>query len=270
MKSALATQNMDEAKMAICAPSVSQNDEGEILRLIKRHQDTGCARSLDRLVRMYHAMCLSFGQKYKHRFEIDDTYQDAMESLIHCVRDFDTAAGHRFFSYAYIRVKRELSLKKILQWSDVSVPQTKGYLKAFRHMAAMRDYVEMTASLAESIAAKLDVQVWHVTAAHNIYRMGEVSLDTPTNDNGGTLLDTLAHDLSPEEIVIALDLEQNTQEKAKKALAALTPKEAQVIQLRHLQEAPLTLREAGEQFGVSAERIRQIESAAIKKMKVAA
>lgn len=270
MKSALVTNDMEAALLATGTPTDYPKDEGEILRLVQRHQETGCARSLDRLTRHHHRMCLSIANKYKHRFDVDDSYQDCMESLIHCVKEFDVTSGYRFFSYAYTRIKREVGLKKILQWSTVSVSTSKEFLKAFRYMGTMLDYSEMTQALAKDIAEELNVTVSIVMNAYSIRRQTMLSLDCPTEENGLSLMESLADHLSPEEIVMELEFEREMKSMTKNAFSSLTPKEATVIQMRHLQEAPLTLMEAGAQLGVSGERVRQIESAAIKKMKVAA
>lgn len=270
MKSALATKNTDDTLLATATPTDYPKDEGEIHRLIQRHQETGCARSLDRITRHHHRMCLSFANKYKHRFDIDDTYQDCMESLIHCAREFDVTSGYRFFSYAYARISREVGLKKILQWSTVSVSKSKEFLKAFRYMGTMEDLSDMTQARAQAIAKELNVTVAIVMNAYSIRRQSVLSLDCPTEENGLSLMESLADHLSPEEIVMELEFEQNIDTMTKNAFSSLTPKEATVIQMRHLREAPLTLMEAGAELGVSGERIRQIESAAMKKMKVAA
>lgn len=266
MKSALATKHTDTTIMETGLPKDFLMDEGTVLELIRRYQETGCPRSLDRIVKNHHRMCVSIANNYKRRFDVDDTYQDCMESLIHCIKDFDLTCGFRFFSYAYVRIQRAVSLKKILEWSPVTVSTDKGFLKAFRHLGSRQDICEMTQALASDIAHKLNVTVASVMNAYSIRLKTVLSLDCPTEETGLTFIESLTDHLSPEEIVLALEFEQSVGTMAKKALSSLTPKEATVIQMRHLQETPLTLTEAGAKLGVSAERIRQIQSGAMKKM----
>lgn len=226
MKSALLTKNKEDAMMATHVQMEFQKDEAEILRLVRHHQETGCNRSLDRITRHHHRMCLSIANKYKHRFDVEDTYQDCMESLIHCVREFDVTSAYRFFSYAYARIRREVGLKKILAWSTVSVSKSKEFLKAFRYMGTMEELSEMTYAQAKAIALELDVTVAVVMNAYSIRRQSVLSLDYPTEGNGLTLIESLADHLSPEEIVMELEFEQNIDTMKKTALSHLTPKEA--------------------------------------------
>lgn len=242
-------------------------DQHAVLEMVKKYQQSGSQASLTWLLNEHRDMCYSIAGKYKHRFEVDDTFQDCMESLIHTINDFDVDGGYAFFSHAYIRVSREVARKKIQQWNIVSVPDTKGLMTVFRKIRKMEIPQNPSEAQAKEIAKILDVKVEYVYAASSLFHKDAVSLDSGIFSDG--LRATLLDESSPESIVSEQDFEVKRTELAQRMMGQLNERQALVIQLRHLNEPPLKLREVGEELGISAARVQQIETRAMKVMMAA-
>lgn len=243
-------------------------DRDDVLQMLKSYQQTGCQKTLTWLLNQHREMCYSIANRYEHRFEVDDTFQDCMESLIHAVRDYDLGGEYPFFSYAYTRVSREVARKKIRQWSIVSVPDNRELLKVFRQISRLGIPAYPSDAKAKEVAELLDVKVEYVFAATSLYHRRPMSLDSGTTSD--VVRATLYDDCTPESIVSEEDFEAKRAELAERMMGRLNEKEAMVIRLRHLQDPPLKLREVGEELGITAARAQQIETKAMGKMKHAA
>jgi RNA polymerase sigma-32 factor len=247
-------------------------DHNDVLQMVKKYQQTGCQRTLTWIVRHHQDMCWSIANRYEHRFEVDDTYQDCMESLIHAIKEFDVDCGYAFFSQTYIRVSREIARKKIRQWNIVTLPDNKELLKVFRHIKEMAIPAYPSKALAQEIANTLEVKIEYVHLATVFFHKRALSLDSGVYSDltNEAVRASLVDDCSPESIVTEADFEANCREVTRQKMGLLSEKEALVIRLRHLQEPPLKLREVGDELGITAARVQQIEMKAMGKMKHAA
>lgn len=255
-----------EASTMSTAPYL-RPDRGDVLQKLKSYQQTGCQKTLAWLLNEHREMCYRIANRYDHRFEVDDTFQDCMEILIHAIRDYDLAGEYPFFSYAYTRVSREVARQKIRQWSIVCVPDNRELLKVFRKINRMGIPAYPSEAKAKEVAELLDVKVEYVFAAAALYYKKPMSLDSGTNCE--VVRSTLYDDCSPESIVSEQDFEAKRTELAQRMIGRLNEREALVIQLRHLNEPPLKLREVGEELGITAARVQQIETKAMKMMMAA-
>jgi RNA polymerase sigma-32 factor len=243
-------------------------DRDDVLQKLESYQQTGCQKTLAWLLNEHRDMCYSIAYRYDHRFEVDDTFQDCMEILIHAIRDHDLTGSYPFFSYAYTRVSREVARKKIRQWSIVCVPDNRELLRVFRKVNNMGIPAYPSDAKAKEIAEILDVKVEYVFAAAALYYKKPMSLDSGTHSD--VVRSTLYDDsCSPERIVSEEDFEAKRTELAQRMMGRLNEREALVIQLRHLNEPPLKLREVGEELGITAARVQQIETKAMKMMMAA-
>lgn len=242
-------------------------DRDDVLQKLKSYQQTGCQKTLTWLLSQHREMCYSIANRYELRFEVDDTFQDCMESLIHAIRDFDLAGSYPFFSYAYTRVSREVARKKIRQWTIVSVPDNRELLKVFRQVKRMSLPANPSAAKAKEVAELLDVKIEYVFAATALFHKKTMSLDSGTNSE--VVKATLYDECSPESIVSEHDFEVKRTELARRMMGSLNEREALVIQMRRLNEETMTLHEVAAKIGVSAERVRQIENRAILLMRAA-
>lgn len=239
------------------------------LDLLAKYQETGCAASLNRILLNYSDLCMRFANRYRKKFEIADTYQDAMEFMIQIARQFDPAHGVPFFTYATRYVGHLMSMRAIRQWASVTTPATKAFFKAFRAMPR-NNHGELTYAQALNLADELQVSLDDVYAAQAIYKDSPLSLNSSLFDDGEDLLDTLPDHTDPADIVINADFEHKRSLEASRRLERLNPRETRIMAARYLTEVPLKLHDLAAEFGVSAERVRQLEAKAITKLQVAA
>jgi RNA polymerase sigma-32 factor len=237
--------------------------------LIAKYQATGCAASLNKLLLNYSNMCMKIAQGYRHRFDVEDTYQDSMECLILSVRNFKPELGVPFFTYAYLDVKRRVSVRMIKQWSCVTTPVTKRFFKAFRRMPEFLKNTRFCDESATQLAEQIGVKREDVMAAYEIYRNMNYSLES-CMDNGVRVIDAMSTEAGPENLVMEADLAGKRESMARVRMGMLNSKEAMIIKMRRMGEVPQTLHQIGALLGVSAERVRQIESKAMAKLSLAA
>lgn len=237
--------------------------------LIANYQATGCGVALNKILLNYSNMCMKIAYGYRHRFDVDDTYQDAMECLILSVRNYKPELGVSFFSFAYLDVKRVVSMRMIRKWSCVTTPASKRFFKAFRQMPEFLKNSHFSTERATKLAKEIEVRLEDVTSAYEIYRNMNYSLES-FMENGVRVIDSMSTDSGPENLVLEADLAAKRESMGRVRLGMLNPREAMVIKMRRLREEPQTLHELAAVLGVSAERVRQIESKAMIKMSVAA
>lgn len=241
----------------------------ETQTLIAKYQATGCAVSLNKLLLNNSDMCMRIANNYRHRFDMNDTYQESMECLILSAQSYKPELGVPFFTYAYVDVKRQISMRMIKQWSCVTTPNSKRFFKAFRKMPAFLSNSHYSTERATKLATEIDVRLEDVISAYEIYRNMNYSLESFV-ENGVRVIDSMSTESGPENLVMEADLAAKRESMGRVRLGMLNPREAMVIKMRRLREEPQTLHEIAEVLGVSAERVRQIESKAMIKMSVAA
>lgn len=263
---------MNDAPFSHALAKQSQGDylsHEAVLALVAKYQATGCAASLNRILLNFSDMCMQIANRYRVKFEIEDTYQDAMEFLILALRKFNPEFGVPFYAYASPRVKHEVSQRAIRKWASVTTPGSKGFFKAFRAMGRFRDE-RMTHEHANALSAELDVPIDCVYAAHAIYKDSSYSLDSSLIEDGAPMIESLTDNVGPEQIVMESDLHQKQAAIAQRRMESLNPNELRVIQNRRLREEPKKLFELGSELGISGERVRQIEAKAMLKLCAAA
>ncbi|MBI6882431.1 sigma-70 family RNA polymerase sigma factor [Pseudomonas putida] len=251
------------------APKNGQYLENEaVLDLVAKYQATGCRVSLDRLLINFSDLCMAFAHRYRVKFDIEDTYQDAMEFLILAAKKFDPSFGVPFFTFANLEVGRHISMRAIRKWASVTTPGTHGFFKAFRAMGRYK-VDQMTHRTASGMASDLGVGIDDVYAAYAIYRDSSYSLNSSIFEDGEDMIDQLPGVDDPESSVIDRDYLEKQAVEFSRRMEKLNPNENRVIHARFLTEKPQTLSDIAGQIGVSTERVRQIESKAKIKLMAA-
>jgi RNA polymerase primary sigma factor len=185
------------------------------------------------------------------------------------VAKFDYRRGFKFSTYATWWVRQAVSRAIADQGRTIRVPvhmiEAIGKVLGAARYLVQRHGSEPTA---EQLGEHMQIPVDEIRKILKTVRE-PVSLETPANDEGDTSLGDLIEDrhvLSPVDAAMARSLEEQT----RKALATLSPREEQIVRLRFGidQKFDHTLEEVGKRFAVTRERIRQIEAAALRKLRV--
>lgn len=238
----------------------------ERLRDLKRKAD----EAENNLVESNLRLVVSVARKYSSRgMSLLDLIQEGNVGLMRAVRKFDYHRGYKFSTYAIWWIRQAITRALVNQSRTIRLPA---------HMAsAINRYLQTQARLfqeygrevtIEDIAQAMGLPVSKVEEIHHAYSQVPLSLEQPVNDEEANELGDFVPDegaISPEEAV-----SQNLlKERVNDVLTTLTPKERSVLQLRFglIGERPLTLEEVGRYFNLTRERIRQLETNAIRKLR---
>jgi len=255
--------------------SFPQLDEDEERALAKRLVETDDFSAAYTLITSHLRYVVYIARGYKgYGMPQEDLIQEGNIGLMQAVRRFDPSRGSRLAAYAAYWIRAQIHDFIIRNWSQVRVTTTKAKRKLFYKLRGAKQRLEwLNRSDSEQIADTLGVDPDDVTdmEAH-LYRPNP-SLDAPIGQSGdeiATYADLIeATDPTPESWASRRELLESTSNELQVALSGLDERSRDIVASRWLaeDEDKLTLTELGEHYGVSAERIRQLEAAAIKKLR---
>ncbi|MGB2832513.1 MAG: RNA polymerase sigma factor RpoH [Methylotenera sp.] len=202
-----------------------------------------------------------------------DLIQEGNIGLMKAVKRFDPERGVRLVSFAMHWIKAEMHEYIVRNWRLVKIATTKAQRKLFFNLRSMRTGLNslQTAEVAH-IAKTLNVKPEEVLEMEARLNGHEISLEADTDDDGDDHYSPIAYlqdaSLEPLEALQAKQAEMAETTGLANALQSLDERSRRVVEARWLQETGgQTLHELADEFGVSAERIRQIEQKAMQKMK---
>ena len=251
-------------------PLLKQEEEVEFGRRLQRDNDVDAARSL---VLSHLRLVVSLSRNYLgYGLPQADLIQEGNIGLMKAVRRFDPERGVRLVSFAMHWIKAEIHEYILRNWRMVKIATTKAQRKLFFNLRSMKPGTgTLSPSQARGIAEALSVKPEEVREMETRLSGQDVALDPQTGDEGEAmtpiayLTDTEAE---PAQILEREEFARNRSDGLRHALAKLDDRSRGIIEARWLREEDqATLQDLANQYGVSAERIRQIESKALKTMR---
>ena len=201
-----------------------------------------------------------------------DLVQEGNVGLMKAVKRFDPERGVRLASFAIHWIKAEMHEYILRNWRLVKIATTKAQRKLFFNLRSMKtSSATLTPTEVAAVAKTLNVKESDVVEMEQRLQGSDIALD-PSPEDGEESMTPIAY-LADSSEGPAEHLERGQSERLQTeglsaALEGLDPRSRRIIQARWLSESqPKTLHELADEFGVSAERIRQIESKAMQKMK---
>lgn len=260
---------------ARAAPMLSREEEHE-LALRSQGGDAGAAQ---RLVMSHLRFVVSLARRYRTAgLPLQDLVQEGALGLFHATRRFNPDRGVRFATYAMWWVRAAMQDHVMRSWSLVRVGTTKAHKALFqrlRRLAAESGgalYGDGADPLAEEklglLAHRFGIARAELQQLARRFLDRDRSLETGANDDSMPIAARLADPRPDPESLLAGEKDgQFWRQKLAQALAQLTPREKHVIQRRYFAEAGVTFEAIGRELGLSKERARQLERAALEKIR---
>ena len=253
-------------------------DEQQELSLADRWLNNRDQSAFDKLVISHLRMVIKIASHYKdYGLSFDDLVAEGNLGLIHAINRFNPERGFRLSTYARWWIRASIQEYLMKSWSLVKIGTTKNQKKLFFSLrqtkARLRIYDEgyLDDDQIKVIAKELDVPEEDVLSMNQrLYKESSLNARIDTASEDMEWQDTLVSDMDdPETILIDYDEVELKRSKIKQAMKILNKRERKILHDRYLSDKRITLREIGERFGVSTERVRQVEARAIAKLKQA-
>jgi RNA polymerase sigma-32 factor len=250
-------------------PLLTAEQETELGRRWKEHEDVEAAREL---VLSHLRLVVAVSRNYLgYGLPQADLIQEGNIGLMKAVRRFDPERGVRLVSFALHWIKAEIHEHVLRNWRLVKIATTKAQRKLFFNLRSMkRSSAALTPDEAREIAAELGVKPEEVLEMEKRISGGDIALDpTPGDEESVSPIAYLSDaDDEPAQILERAQTAANRSAGLRSAMDKLDPRSRRIIEARWLREEDAaTLQELADEYGVSAERIRQIESKALKTMR---
>ena len=246
--------------------------------LAKRWSEHGDYDAAHRLVTSHLRLVAKMAMKFRgYGLPMSDLVAEGNIGLMQAVKKFDPEKGFRLSTYALWWIRAAIQEYVLRSWSLVKVGTSAAQKKLFFNLRKLKnglqsiDAGELHPDNVRAIAETLDVSAQDVIDMDRRMIAADQYLDAPMrDDSGSTYGDMMPSGEMNQEEVFAEHQEQTYQHKMLvQAMSSLNDRERDVIRARRLQEPPATLEDLSQQFGVSRERIRQIEVRAMEKLAAA-
>jgi len=250
-------------------PLLSPEQETELGRRWREHEDVDAARQL---VLSHLRLVVAVSRNYLgYGLPQADLIQEGNIGLMKAVRRFDPERGVRLVSFALHWIRAEIHEHVLRNWRLVKIATTKAQRKLFFNLRSMTtSSAALSPDEANKIAADLGVKPEEVFEMEKRISGGDVSLDpTPGDEDSVSPIAYLSDaEDEPSQILERAQMAANRTAGLRSAMSKLDARSRRIIEARWLREEDsATLQELADEYGVSAERIRQIESKALKTMR---
>ncbi len=252
-------------------PVLSVSEERKLARRYHKHNDLDAARQLV-LSNLRHVARIARGFS-GYGLPQADLIQEGNIGLMKAVKHYDPARKVRLMSFAVHWIKAEIYDYILRNWRIVKVATTKAQRKLFFNLRKSRDRLGwMTRGEVDALAENLDVSPETVQQMEGRMSHADVAFDADNDaddDNFHAAPAGYLQDMryNPEVLATQSDQEDSRHTQLQEALSTLDARSRDIIQRRWLDEDKPTLHELAAEYGISAERIRQIESKALDVMK---
>ncbi|MBI3072256.1 MAG: RNA polymerase sigma factor RpoH [Deltaproteobacteria bacterium] len=252
-------------------PLLSRDDEADLAR---RYRRTGDLQAAHRLVTSHLRFVVKVAYEYRqYGARLADLIQEGNVGLMTAVKKFDPERGYRLISYAVWWIRAHIHSFLIRTWSVVKMGTTQAQRKLFFKLRRALGLQPGTGRGDEReiarVAKALRVPEADVVEMEMRLSARDFSLDAVVGDDGrATYVDTLASPTpDPEAVLESREEATVASAKVESALATLSQKERAIVERRVMADEPVTLQEIGDEWGVSRERVRQVEARALAKIR---
>jgi len=253
-------------------PLLDPQEEYMLAKRWKEHEDPQAAR---RLVTSHLRLVAKIAMGYRgYGLPVSEIVAEGNVGLMQAVKRFEPDKGFRLATYAMWWIRAAIQEYILRSWSLVKMGTTAAQKKLFFNLRKAKNKIEaieegdMTPAHVAKIAEQLGVTQDEVVSMNRRLSGPDASLNAPLrSDSESEWQDWLADDTIDQETRMAEREEMGERhDLLTGALGELTDREREIIQARRLQDEPATLEELSQKYGVSRERVRQIEVRAFEKL----
>ena len=265
------TGSLDSYIQAVSAvPVLSKEEEQRLARRLVDHDDLDAARDL---VVSQLRFVVHIARGYSgYGLPLGDLIQEGNIGLMKAVRRFDPDVGVRLVSFAVHWIRAEIHEFVLKNWKLVKIATTKAQRKLFFNLRSAKKHLGwLSKAETKAVAEDLGVSEREVTEMEQRLYSPDVAFDPAPGDDEekpyAPALYLRNQDADPAAALEADDWSDQATEQLTTSLELLDERSRDILQSRWLGETKVTLHQLADKYGVSAERIRQIENSAIKKLR---
>ena len=256
-------------------PMLEQQEEVALAKRWREHDDT---ESAHKLVTSHLRLVAKIARGYRgYGLPLADLISEGNVGLMRAVKGFDPERGFRLATYAMWWIRAAITEYVLRSWSIVKIGTVAAQKKLFFGLRKIKDRLkiidagELSPEQTARIAEAMDVPEEDVTIMNRRFLAGDASLNVPlTGEDATEHLDLLVDDREDQETLLQKSEEgQLHRRMLNRALATLKDRERHIITERRLKEEPSTLESLAKIYGISRERVRQIEVRAFEKLREA-
>ncbi|SCA55841.1 RNA polymerase sigma factor RpoH [Candidatus Terasakiella magnetica] len=254
-------------------PMLSADEE---YMLAKRFHDSGDVDAAHKLVTSHLRLVAKIAMGYKgYGLPVADLISEGNVGLMKAVKKFEPEKGFRLSTYAMWWIRASVTEYILQSWSMVRLGTMAAQKKLFfslrrtKNKLEIMDNGELTPDQAQAIANETNATPDEVRQLNRRLASRDMSLNAPLSiDEGGEHQDLLEDDRpNPEHMASNSQISALRSEVVGEALENLNERDRDIFERRHLSEEPPTLEELGMEYGISRERVRQLEARAFGKVK---
>lgn len=266
--------NLAYIRTSMQEPLLEKEHEMELaLRWRENHDE----KALHEMIRSYTRLVVAAAAKFRnYGLPMGDLIQEGNLGLMQAASKFEPERGFRFSTYAAWWVRASIQDYVLRNWSIVRTGTTSAQKSLFFNLRRLRSRIEgastehgLTTEGREKISKLLGVSSQEVQDMEGRMAGADQSLNATIGLDGEDDYQSLLADdrPNPEEVVIGIKDSQTRSQWLESALKKLSEREQRIIKERHLRHETVTLEDLGKKLGVSTERVRQLESRAMEKLK---
>ncbi|MCZ8122414.1 MAG: RNA polymerase sigma factor RpoH [Tagaea sp.] len=253
-------------------PMLEQDEE---YMLAKRWREANDADAAHRLVTSHLRLVAKIAMGYRgYGLPLSELVSEGNVGMMQAVKRFDPDRGFRLATYAMWWIRAAIQEYILHSWSLVKMGTTAAQKKLFFNLRRLKGQMrqieegDLPPEAVTKIATDLDVPEQDVVQMNRRLASPDHSLNAPVRADGdGEWQDWLVDENDNQEVKLAQDQEtKRRQALLEKALVTLNERERRILTERRLQEEPATLEDLSQKYGISRERVRQIEVRAFEKL----
>ena len=253
-------------------PILSLDEEKSLGEALYYEDDLDAAR---KLVMSHLRFVVHIARSYNgYGLPLADLIQEGNVGLMKAVRRFNPEKGVRVVSFAVHWIKAEIHEFILRNWRIVKIATTKSQRKLFFNLrSAKKELQWLSADEAKAVAEDLGVEVKDVMEMEMRLTTRDATFDAPADDDeeGVAYSPSLyleSKGADPAELIENNDFEDDNNSRLAEAVKSLDDRSQSILQRRWLDDKKATLHQLADEYGVSAERIRQLEKNAMKKVRL--